>query len=234
MKRSLVAAVALLVACSTGQAPPDAARILRDSATAMAGLQTVTATLKLTNGTITIQGFTLVSAKTSVRLPTDSDTVYTVKQQDVSFKLEIVMVGGHVYEHIPFSPLREVTGAEAKAFPNMAKLFDTTTGFPAVIPAGSGTKYVASEQLDGKTVDHVSTRYTPEQVRGLLAELNSSGPVAADIWVRTSDHLISKAVLAGAFGDNGAGAAVEVDISSFNTAVSITSPPPSTSPSTSP
>src|SRR5439155_4164961 len=82
-------------------------------------------------------------------------------------------------------------------------------GLPAVIPSGTQKKYISSEQLDGKTVDHVSTTYTPEQVRSLLTQLNSSGPVAANLWVR-SDHLIRKAVLDGAFGDGGKEAAVEV------------------------
>jgi hypothetical protein len=226
MTRLLVLAILALVACGGSSPPTDAGKILRDSANAMANVRTVSATLKLTKGVVSIKGFTLVSARTSVRMPTDSDTVYTVKQEDVSFALEIVIAGGHVYEHIPFTPFREVTGAEAKAFPDMAKLFDAATGLPAIIPAGTATKYVASEQLDGKQVDHVTTQYTPEQVRGLLAYLNSSGPVSANLWVRSSDHLIPKAVLDGAFGDLGKDAAVEVDITNFNGTVSITSPAP--------
>lgn len=226
MTRILALAMLALVACGGNPSPADSGKILRDSATAMASVRTVGATLKLTKGVVTIKGFRLVSARTAVRMPSDSDTVYTVKQQDVSFALEIVIVGGHVYEHIPFTPLREVTGAEAQAFPDMAKLFDATTGLPAIIPAGTGTRYVASEQLDGKQVDHVSTQYTPEQVRSLLAYLNSSGPVTANLWVRGSDHLIPKAALEGAFGDGGKDAAVEVDISNFNGTVSITSPSP--------
>ena len=229
MTRVLALAMLAFVAfdaCGGSPPPGDAGKILRDSANAMANVQTVGATLKLTKGVVSIKGFALVSARTAVRMPTDSDTVYTVKQQDVSFALEIVIAGGHVYEHIPFTPFREVTGAEAKAFPDMAKLFDPTTGLPAIIPAGTGTKYVASEQLDGKQVDHVSTQYTPEQVRSLLAYLNSGGPVAANLWVRTTDHLIPKAVLDGAFGDGGKDAAVEVDITNFNGTVSITSPAP--------
>ena len=226
MTRLVALAILALVACGGSPPPTDAGKILRDSATAMANVRTVSATLKLTKGVVSIKGFTLVSARTAVRMPTDSDTVYTVKQEDVSFALEIVIAGGHVYEHIPFTPFREVTGAEAKAFPDMAKLFDATTGLPAIIPAGTATKYVASEQLDCKQVDHVSTQYTPEQVRGLLAYLNSSGPVSANLWVRSSDHLIPKAVLDGAFGDLGKDAAVEVDITNFNGTVSITSPAP--------
>ena len=226
MRRLIALTLFALVACGGNPAPQDAGKILRDGASAMANVHSVNATLKLTKGVVSIKGFALVSAKTSVRMPADSDTVYTVKQQDISFALEIVITGGHVYEHIPFTPFREVTGAEAKAFPDMAKLFDAGTGLPAVIPAGTQTAYVAGEQLDGKSVDHVSTQYTPDQVRGLLAYLNSSGPVTANIWVRSADHLIPKAVLQGAFGDSGTEATVEVDLTNFNGTVSITSPNP--------
>jgi len=219
-------AAVVLVACGGDAAPPDAARILRDGAAAMAQLKTVSATLKLTKGTITLQGFTLVSARTSVRLPADSDTVYTVKQQDVTIGLEVVIAGGHVYLHVPFSTFQELPGSQASAFPDMARLFDPSTGLPAVIPAGTAPKYVSTDQLDGKTAYQVSTTYTPEQVHSLLAELSSSGTVAARVWVGVSDHLIRKAVLDGPFGDLGHEAAVEVDITNFNGAVSITSPSP--------
>ena len=225
MTRAALALV-LLVACSGSQPAGDPAKILRDSATAMAAVKTATATLKVTRGTLSIQGFALTDAKTSVRMPTDSDTVYTVKQQDISFALQVVITTGHVYVHIPFSDFREITGAEADAFPNMAKLFDPTTGLPAIIPTGTDKKYVGSEQLDGRTVDHVSAIYSAGQVRGLLTELNSNGPVTANLWISTSDHLIRKAVLDGDFGDAGKEAAVEVDIGNFNATVNITSPTP--------
>ena len=107
----------------------------------------------------------------------------------------------------------------------MARLFDVSTGLPAVIPQGTNKKYVASEQIDGKNVDHVSTTYSADQVRGLLSELDSSGPVTADLWIG-SEHLIRKAVLDGDFGDGGKEAAVEIDVSGFNATVNITSPSP--------
>ena len=225
MRRTLGAAVvALLLSACGGGEQVDAAKVLRDGAVAMSKLKTVSATLKLTKGTVSLQGFSLVSARTAVRLPADSDTIYTVKQQGVTIGLEVVIAGGHVYLHVPFSNLQEVTGPEAAAFPDMAKLFDSRTGLPAVIPAGSSPKYVSTDQVAGASAYQVSTTYTPEQVRGLLAQLNSSGPVAARVWVDTTNHLIRKAVLAGAFGDGGLDAAVQVDISGFDSAVTITSP----------
>ena len=218
------AVVALLLSACGGGEQVDAAKVLRDGASAMSKLKTVSATLKLTKGTVSLQGFSLVSARTAVRLPADSDTIYTVKQQGVTIGLEVVIAGGHVYLHVPFSNLQEVTGPEAAAFPDMARLFDSRTGLPAVIPAGSSPKYVSTDQVAGASAYQVSTTYTPEQVRGLLAQLNSSGPVAARVWVDTTNHLIRKAVLTGAFGDGGLDAAVQVDISGFDSAVTITSP----------
>jgi hypothetical protein len=229
MRRTVSAlAVALtLSACGGNQQPSvDAAKVLREGAAAMAQLKTVSATLKLTKGTISIQGFTLVSAKTAVRLPSDSDTVYTVKEQDVTFGLEVVIAAGHVYWHPPFLTFEELTGSQAAAFPDMAKLFDSTSGLPALIPAGSKPQYISTDQLDGTSAYQVSTSFTPEQVHNLLSQLNSSGPVGARVWVGASDHLIRKAVLDGAFGDGGKAASVEVDITGFDGPVNITSPTP--------
>ena len=192
----------------------------------MAKLKTVSATLKIAKGTVSLQGFALVSAKTAVRLPADSDTTYTVKEQDILLSLEVVITGNKVYVHLPLSTLQEASPAEAAVFPDMAKLFDATTGLPAVIPAGSNPRYVSTDQVAGQSAYQVATTYTPEQVHGLLSQLNSSGPVAARVWVGAADHQIRKAVLDGAFGDNSSDAAVEVDISGFDAPVAITSPSP--------
>jgi hypothetical protein len=223
-----VIACALLAACGGGSSPPsvDAAKTLRDGAAAMAQLKTVSATLKMTKGTVSLQGFALVGARTAVRLPSDSDTTYTVKEQDISFSLEVVIAGGHVYVHLPLSTLQEATASEAAVFPDMARLFDTRTGLPAVVPAGSNPRYVSSDQVGGVLAYQVSTTYSPDQVKSLLSQLNSSGPVAARVWVGVADHQIRKAVLDGAFGDNGTEAAVEVDINGFDAPVVITSPSP--------
>lgn len=227
MKRIIgLASVVLMLAACGAEPPPDGGKVLRDGASAMSKLSTVSATLKLTKGTISLQGFTLVTAKTAVRLPAESDTVYTVKEKDVTIGLQVVISGGHIYLRVPFSSFQEVTGPQASAFPDMAKLFDPATGLPAVIGAGAKPQYVSTDQVDGKSEYQVSAGYTPAQVRGLLSQLSSSGPVSARVWVDSSTHLIHKAVLTGAFGDNGTDASVEVDITGYDKPVVITSPGP--------
>ena len=229
MRRGVVALVtlAILAGCQGNQpAAVDPNQTLGASAMAMAKLKTVSATLKFTKGAITFQGFTLVSAKTAVQLPADSDTVYTVKRQDISISLEVVIYSGHVYLHVPFSTFQELTGKEAAAMPDLAKLFDPTSGLPAVIPAGRNAKYVGAEKIGDVDTQKLRATYSADQIRGMFAQLSSSVDVDAEIWAGTADHLIRKAVLDGSFGDGGKPATVEVNITGFDAPVSITPPPP--------
>jgi hypothetical protein len=215
--------VVLLCACG-GLQPEGAAQALREGGAAMSKLSTVSATLKFTKGTVSFRGFSLVTAKAALRLPADSDTIYTVRQQDVQIALEVIISAGHVYLHLPFSGYNELTGTDAADIPDLAKLFDPKTGLPAVIPAGSNPKYLAAEKVGDVDSHKVEATYTPSQIHSMLPQLNSSGDVDAVIWIGGSDHLIRKAVLSGPFGDNGTASSVEVDLSGFNGTVSIATP----------
>ncbi|HEY8952126.1 MAG TPA: LppX_LprAFG lipoprotein [Candidatus Dormibacteraeota bacterium] len=228
-KATLVAAVAMvsvaLTACGGLQAE-DPGQVLREAGAAMAKLNTVTATLKFTNGTVSFQGYVLTSATAAVRLPTDSDTVYKVKYQDLLIGLEVVITGGHIYLRPPFSGFTEVTGKTAAEVPDLAKLFDATTGLPAMIPEGLNPKYLGTEKVGDVDSHKVGATYSAAQIAKLLPQLSSSGDVAATIWVGGSDHLIRKAVLSGPFGDGGIASTVEIDLSAFNAPVAIASPTP--------
>jgi len=227
---SALLASLLLAACasSTNQQTVvvDPVQVLREGGAAMAALKTVSATLKFTKGKISFQGFTLAGAKTSVRLPGDSDTVYNVKDQDLAFNVEVVIVGGQTYVQLPLSSLQAVSGAQAAALPDLAKFFDPATGLPAVIPAGHNPKYTGQDTVDGVATQVISATYTSDQVHAMLTQLTSPGDIQAQIWLGASDHLVRKAILSGAFGDGGQESSVEVDISGFNAPVSITSPSP--------
>ena len=219
----LLAAV-LLAACG-GLQPEDPGLALRQGAGAIANLKTVTATLKVTKGTISFQGFALVSATAAIRRPDMSDTTYTVRQQDVQIQLEVVILDGHVYLKTPFlNRFDELKPQQAASIPDLAKLFDPVSGLPAVIAASRNPKYVSAETVDGVDSYRVEATYTAEQIHGMLSQLASTGDVTADIWVGGSDHLIRKAVLTGKFGDNGGDSTVEVDLSGFNAPVNIASP----------
>jgi LppX_LprAFG lipoprotein len=219
-------AVLVVVLAACGNSPPeDPTHALRGGGAAMANLKTVHANLKFTKGTVSFRGFALVSARASVRLPGDSDAIYTVRQQDVQIALEVIIAGGHVYLHLPFSGYNQLTGADAVDIPDLAKLFDTKSGLPAVIPAGLSPKNVGAEKIDGVDSNKVEATYSASQIHSMLPQLNSSGDVDAVFWIGASDHLIRRAVLSGLFGDNGTASSVEVDLSGFNAGVTIPTPP---------
>ena len=213
-----------VVASCGGLQPEDAGQALREGGAAMAKLKSVNASLKFTKGSVSFRGFQLMTAKSALRLPADSDTTYTVRQQDVQIALQVIISGGHVYLHLPFSGYNELTGVDAADIPDLAKLFDAANGLPAVIPAGRSPKYLGAEQVDGVDSHKVQATYSAGQVHSMLPQLSSSGDVVAVIWIGGSDHLIRKAVLSGPFGDNGAASSVEVDLSGFNGSVVIATP----------
>ena len=215
--------LAVVAGCG-GLQPEDAGQALREGGAAMAKLKSVNASLKFTKGSVSFRGFQLMTAKAALRLPADSDTTYTVRQQDVQIALEVIISGGHVYLHLPFSGYNELTGVDAADIPDLAKLFDAANGLPAVIPAGRSPKYLGAEQVDGVDSHKVQATYSAGQVHSMLPQLSSSGDVEAVIWIGGSDHLIRKAVLSGPFGDNGAASSVEVDLSGFNGSVVIATP----------
>lgn len=220
------ALISLAVTGCGGLQAEDPGQVLREAGAAMAKLQTVSATLKFTKGTVSFQGYVLTGAKAVVRLPTDSDTTYTVKYQDLLIGLEVVITNGHVFLRPPFSGFTEVTGATAAEIPDVAKLFDVKTGLPAMIPAGLNPKYIGIEKVGDVDSRKVAATYSAAQIAKLLPQLSASGDVVATIWVGGSDHLIRKAVLDGPFGDGGTPSSVEIDLSGFNAAVTIASPTP--------
>jgi hypothetical protein len=213
-----------LAACG-GLQPEDPGQALREGGAAMAKLKTVNATLTFTRGTVTFQTFTLVKATARLRLPTDSDTTFTVRKQDVQFALEVIITGGRVYLRPPFSTFTELTGADAGVIPDLAKLFEAQGGLPAIIPAGLKPKYLGADKIGDADSHKVEATYTASQIHSMLPQLNSSGDVDAVLWIGGSDHLIRKAVLSGLFGDNGTASSVEVDLSAFNAGVTISPPP---------
>jgi len=218
------ALVALLLSSCGGLQPIDPGLALKQGGAALAKVKTVNASLKFTQGKISVFGYDLVSADAAVRLPSESDTIYKVRSSDVQISLEVIITNGRVYLHPPFSGYTEVAGADAKAVPDLAKLFTSGSGLPAVIPQGQNPKYVSAENINGVDCHKVQATYGADLIKAVLPQVDFTGSIDATIWVGGSDQLIRRAVLKGAFGDNGTDATVQVDLSGFDGAVKIATP----------
>jgi hypothetical protein len=227
VRRAFYLVLLLSVGCSTGQPAPSPGTLLRDAGRAMGQLKTVSADVKFASGKVELQGFTLDSASTKVRLPSDSDTTFKVKQGDFLVNVRVLTAGGNVYIQLPFSPMQQLTPAQAAEIPNLSALFDSQHGLPVVLGEGRSPALQGSEQVDGVDCYKVAATYTADQLGSVLG-LKPAGDVGAVFWIGQTDKLVRKAVLTGDFDQSGSRASVDVHLHDFNKPVEIT--PPAVSP----
>jgi hypothetical protein len=228
VRRACAFILPLIVACSTGQPPPDPASLLRDAGQAMGKLKTVSADVRFASGKVELQGFTLDSASTTVRLPSDSDTTFKVKQGDFLVNVRVLTTGGKVYIQLPFSSMQALTPAQAAEVPDLSALFDQQHGLPVVLGQGRKPALQGSEQVDGVQCYKVAATYTADQIGGLMSALKPASDIAATFWIGQSDHLVRRATLKGAFEQPNQVATVEVHLHDFDKPVDIS--PPAVSP----
>jgi hypothetical protein len=225
MKHAILVAVLLAAACSGSSPAPNPASELRQSAAAMGSVKTVAADVKFGGGLV-FQGFTLDSASSKIKLPSASDTIIKVKQQDFLIDLEVISVDGHVYFKAPFSKYQEISATEAAALPDLAALFDPVKGLPGVMAAGQSPHADGSEKVGGTDCDRITTSYSADQVAQVLGGgLKPSGDIAATLWVGSSDHLLRRVKLSGPLVTTSSSASAEVTLHDFNAPVTITAPP---------
>jgi hypothetical protein len=224
MKRALPLFLLLICSACQGSTPPDPAAELRQSATALGSVKTVTADVKFTGGLV-FQGFTLDSASARIKLPNASDTVIKVRQQDFLVDLELISVDGHIYFKAPFTRFQEISATEAAALPDLAALFDPAKGLPAVMAGGRSPHFDGSEKVGGVDCDRITTTYTADEVaRTLGGGFKPAGDIAAVLWVAPSDHLLRRVKLSGPLVQAGQTATADVTLHDFNAPLTITAP----------
>jgi len=190
----------------------------------MAKVQTVTADVKFGAG-LDYQGFTLDSASAKIKLPSASDTLIKVKQQDFLVDLEVISVDGHVYFKAPFSKFVEISPTEAAALPDLAALLDAQKGLPAVMAAGQAPRADGTDKVGGVDCDRITTTYSADQVAAVLGGgLKPSGEIAATLWVGQSDHLLRRVKLSGPLVDPARSTTADVTLHDFNAPLTITAP----------
>src|SRR5579875_261438 len=203
--RHLAAALAVLIltACS-GPAPstPDPAQVLRATGRALAGLRTLSADISFGPG-IVIQGLTLSSASSRIRLPDASDTTFKVRQGDFLVDLRVITLDGHVFLRLPFSTFTELPASEASRVPDVSRLFDPRTGLPAVLARGAHPRYLGTARVGDQDCD---------QVGGLLGGITPAGEVTATVWAGRRDHLPRRVVLSGPLLGRGGSQRVQADL----------------------
>ena len=226
-------AAATLAACSFGSQPTaDPVQVLKQAGPALAQVKTASVEMQFGAGA-TFFGFTVVSASGKVKLPSDSQVTIKAKQSsDSLIEIGVTSVAGQTWVTVPFLGVQPVTGPQAAEVPSVGKIFDASTGLPAVLAEGKNPRFLGSESVDGVDCWKVEATYTADQVSKAVQPLNPTGAIDATLWVGKSDHLLRKALLKGNLFSSGKSTTLEVRLHDFNSPVEI--PTPSTTPKPSP
>ena len=221
-------AAGLLSACSLGSQPTaDPAQVLRQAGPALGQVKSAAVEMQFGPGA-TFFGFTVVSASGKVKLPSDSQVTIKAKQSsDSLIEIAVTSVGGQTWVTVPFLGVQPVTGPQAAEVPSVGKIFDSSTGLPAVLAEGKNPRFLGSETVDGVDCWKVGATYTADQVAKAVQPLSPSGSIDATLWVGKSDHLLRKALLKGTLFTSGKTTTLEVRLHDFNAPVVIATPSPS-------
>ena len=190
----------------------------------MSALHSVTADLTFGPG-VTLQGFTLVSAQSKIKPPSDSDSTFKVKQQDFLVDVRVVTVGGAYYLKVPFSPFTQLPADQAASLPDPARLMDPAHGLPALMGSGRKPSFAGSEKVDGHDCSKVSALYSASDVAAVLGTgVKPSGDVTAVFWIGKDDHLVRRLTLTGQLVAAGQSSSVDVHLHDFDAPLDIQKP----------
>lgn len=221
-----VLGVGLGAGCSGpgGAAGPDPKAELRDAGVALGSVHSVTADLTFGPG-ITLQGYTLVSATSKLKPPSDSDSTFKVKQSDFLVDVRVVTVAGGIYLKVPFTPFTQLSPEQAASLPDPAGLMDPAKGLPALLGTARKPAIVGSEKVDGKDCDKVSAGFAASDVAAVLGNaVKPAGDVSATFWISRSDHLVRRLTLAGGLVEPGKSTTVDVHLHDFDAPLDIAKP----------
>jgi hypothetical protein len=224
---AVLALFGLIAAACSGPspAPPDPAALLRQSSTAMSSVHSLSADVKFGPGLV-YQGFTLATAQTQISLPSASDTTLKIKQQDFLVDLRIVTVDGHVFVKVPFGKFSEVTAQQAAQLPDLASMFDSKKGLPALLATGRSPSYLGTEKVGSTDCDKVEATYSADQVAALITGLKPAGDIRATLWIGRSDHRLYRTMLSGALFEAGKVTSVDITMHDYDAPVTVVRPTP--------
>jgi hypothetical protein len=224
LRRLALTLLPLVAACSLGATTFDPRRVLDQGATALAAIHSVAVEMKFGPGASYV-GLTLVSASGKVRLPTDSDTTFKAQQtKDSLIELRLLTLADGVYVQAPFVGFQKLPASEAERVPSVSRIFDATTGLPALMRQGKQLEAQGEETVSGIDCYKVHASYPSAVVGQAVQAVTPTGDIAATLWIGRSDHLLRKARLDGELYESGKNTYLEVRLHDFNASFDIHNP----------
>ncbi|MEV6641495.1 LppX_LprAFG lipoprotein [Amycolatopsis sp. NPDC051371] len=223
LRRTLLALVALSAAIvsgcsSSGEASlPEAAALLKDSASAAGGVTSTHFTLKV-NGTVPGLSVHSLDGDLTKANGGGAKGTGTLELMGQVVDAQFVLVNGSLYIKGPTGGFQRIPAALSSSIYDPSAILDPQRGIPKVLSSVQGPKTDGKEDIDGTPTYRVTGTVPKDALAALVP--GASSDANATFWLRQDGgHLPVKASL----GYPG-GASVDVTLSDVDKPVTVTAP----------
>lgn len=225
-----VAAVALLAACTAGEADeaddPGAAL-----AEAKAALDAATSVHVVVTSEGVPPGVTgLRGGEGTAARPASFAGDLEVSVSGALVTVGVISVDGTVYAKTPFGPEYAPTDPAQFGLTDPADLLDPDTGVSSLLPAATDARFGAEARVDGEVVREVSAQIPGDVVETVLTSADPSVPVDAVFRLAGDTGELRGAELTGPFFDADTNSTYTIVLDGYGEPVDITAPPTSAAP----
>ncbi|MDT5259214.1 MAG: lipoprotein LprG [Mycobacterium sp.] len=216
-------ATALIAGCSSGSKPsggplPDANTLIKQSTDTTKNVKSAHLVLTVTGK---VPGLPLKvltgDLTTSPATAASGNTTLTLGGSDI--QADFVVVDGNLYATL--TPNKWSDFGKASDIYDVSVILNPDTGLANALANFSNAKAEGRETINGQTTIKISGNVTADAVNKIAPPFSASGPVPATVWIQeTGDHQLVQANL-----QKSSGNAVQMTMSNWGEAVSVTKPP---------
>jgi hypothetical protein len=225
MLRALAAAGASLATVACGRAGPPALtaqQVLQKASAALRQVKSLHFVLTATGGLMTVgSGLAAKQLEGDAAQPDRLKVTATATFGKMTVDLGLIVIGNQQYITNPITKQWQALPG-AVAAPN---LLDPRHGAAALLGQATDLQKLANETVNGVDTYHISGHLAAARVAALVGGTPTTGSLAGDVWVGSSDFLVRQIRLVGPVTtDEPPGIQRLLVLSNFNETVSITAP----------
>jgi lipoprotein LprG len=216
-------ATALIAGCSSGSKQsggplPDANTLIKQSTDTTKNVKSAHLVLTVTGK---VQGLPIKVLTGDLTLSpataASGNTTLTLGGADI--QADFVVVDGNLYATL--TPNKWSDFGKASDIYDVSVILNPDTGLANALASFSNAKAEGRETINGQTTIKISGNVTADAVNKIAPPFSASGPVPSTVWIQeTGDHQLVQANL-----QKSSGNAVQMTMSNWGEAVTVTKPP---------
>ena len=220
---SLSLATALIAGCSSGSQPsgaplPDATTLIKQSADTTKNVKSAHLVLTV-NGKIPGMPIKVLTGDLTTTPATAASGNATLTLGGSDIQADFVVFDGDLYATL--TPNKWSDFGKASDIYDVSVILNPDTGLANALANFTDAKAEGRETINGQSTIRISGNVSADAVNKIAQPFNASQPVPSTVWIQeTGDHQLVQASL-----QKSSGNAVQMTLSNWGEAVTVTKPP---------